>query len=265
VSEERSLPEGHGGSVHHRSQRGVHRAVGPWSETVHAVLAHLERAGFDGAPRYLGLDESGREVLTYIDGDVLSAGVTWRLGEPTPWPEWAQSEDCLVSAASLLRSFHDAIATFVPPQGAMWRHHESPTLCVGEIVCHGDIGPHNTVYENGHPVAFIDWDSAGPSDPLVEFGRAAWHFVPLGTASYFEASDFSSTPDLPRRLALFSRAYGLDSPSDVAWALQQAQQRSVENLKYFPVTPSQAAEVLRIVAGQLAWLGKSLTALLSAF
>ncbi|GGN49958.1 hypothetical protein FHR83_008889 [Actinoplanes campanulatus] len=29
----------------------VHKRAAPWTPTVHAVLRHLEAAGFDGAPR----------------------------------------------------------------------------------------------------------------------------------------------------------------------------------------------------------------------
>jgi hypothetical protein len=33
------------------------------------VLAHLEQVDFDAAPRWLGLDEDGRDVLSFIEGD----------------------------------------------------------------------------------------------------------------------------------------------------------------------------------------------------
>jgi hypothetical protein len=33
-------------------------------------LRHLERVGFDGAPHVLGIDAQGREVLTYVPGNV---------------------------------------------------------------------------------------------------------------------------------------------------------------------------------------------------
>jgi aminoglycoside phosphotransferase (APT) family kinase protein len=59
-------------------------------------------------------------------------------------------------------------------EGALWRRHSAPALGVGEGVCHGDIGPHNTVYRAGLPVAFIDWDTIRPNDPIVEFGESAW-------------------------------------------------------------------------------------------
>ena len=38
----------------------VRRAAGWWTLAVHALLRHLEQAGFDGAPRVLGFDERGR-------------------------------------------------------------------------------------------------------------------------------------------------------------------------------------------------------------
>ena len=49
----------------------VRRPAGPWTPAVHALLAHLHAAGFDGAPRPLGIDEQGREVLTFISGPVV--------------------------------------------------------------------------------------------------------------------------------------------------------------------------------------------------
>jgi hypothetical protein len=45
----------------------VHRATGPWTPAVHALLRHLERVGFE-APRVIGIDEEGREVLTFVAG-----------------------------------------------------------------------------------------------------------------------------------------------------------------------------------------------------
>ena len=44
-----------------------------------ALLDHLERVGFSGAPRYLGSDERGREVLSYIPGEAPIV----------PYPAWA--------------------------------------------------------------------------------------------------------------------------------------------------------------------------------
>ena len=48
----------------------VRRTGNPWSPAVLDLLRHLEREGFAGAPRALGFDDQGREVLTYIEGEV---------------------------------------------------------------------------------------------------------------------------------------------------------------------------------------------------
>ena len=39
---------------------------------VHRLLEHLEREGFEAAPRFRGFDEEGREILTFFEGDVPS-------------------------------------------------------------------------------------------------------------------------------------------------------------------------------------------------
>ena len=65
----------------------VRRPHQPQSLAVAGYLDHLERVGFDGSPRYLGRDSRGRDVLTYLDGDVP--------GDP-PEP-WAASDDLLAS------------------------------------------------------------------------------------------------------------------------------------------------------------------------
>lgn len=198
------------------------------------------------------MDTDSREVLTFIEGDVL-ADPTWKAGEPTPWPAWAQTEDALAAAGHLLRELHEASRSFAP-SGAVWKQYEHPDLLPEEIVCHGDIGPHNTVYRDAMPVAFIDWETIRPNHPLVEFGNAAWHYVPLGDDAYFARSGFGATPDLPRRLRLFATVYGVTNPSQVLWSLQQTKQRSVEAMRYWPISPRGRANHLNLVAGDLMWL-----------
>jgi len=46
----------------------VRRPVGPWTHTVHALLDHLQAAGFPGAPRAHGFDTEGREILDFLPG-----------------------------------------------------------------------------------------------------------------------------------------------------------------------------------------------------
>src|ERR671924_2395830 len=80
----------------------VRRPRRPTSPSTWALFDHLERAGFDGAPRFLGVDDRGREMLSFIPGQAAIE----------PYPEWALTDDALVSVAELLRRYHNAAASF---------------------------------------------------------------------------------------------------------------------------------------------------------
>ncbi len=41
-------------------------------------------------------------------------------------------------------------------------------------MCHHDPGPNNVVFQNGAPVALIDFDAAAPGSPLEDVGYLAW-------------------------------------------------------------------------------------------
>jgi hypothetical protein len=46
----------------------VHRPQRATAQATHALLQHLEAVGFDGAPRFLGVDARNREILSHISG-----------------------------------------------------------------------------------------------------------------------------------------------------------------------------------------------------
>ena len=104
----------------------VRRPVRPFSPSVAAFLRHLESVGFEGAPRHLGLDEQGREVLTFIEGDV---------GTP-PYPAWVGGEAVLVGVARLQRALHEAAASFVAPPDAVWDRPHLHDVGSDALVCH---------------------------------------------------------------------------------------------------------------------------------
>jgi hypothetical protein len=74
----------------------VRRPVGPYSPLVHALPAHLESAGFDGALRFLGSDSRGRAVRGCVDGEVpdhdhrLRGAIT---GKGSPSPTWRNTPE----------------------------------------------------------------------------------------------------------------------------------------------------------------------------
>ena len=146
---------------------------------VHALLRHLEAVGFDGAPRFRGLDEDGREILAYIDGDPGATSTVER----------AIGDAQLVLAARLLRRFHDATA--------------GTRLAGGhEVACHRDWTPANTVFVAGSPIALIDFEWALPGRRIEDIGYGAFHLLDLGYPQH-------TAPEQRRRVRLLADAYGL--------------------------------------------------------
>ena len=147
----------------------VRRPYRAHTPSVHAFLVHLQQVGFDGAPRALGRDERGREVVSWIDGDV---------GVP-PFPDWIADEELLVSVAELEAQLHRAARSFIPPAGAVWDTANLPRPEPGALVCHNDLCVENVVVGDGRAIGFIDFDFTAPSDRLMDIAIAARHWVPV--------------------------------------------------------------------------------------
>jgi ADP-ribose pyrophosphatase YjhB (NUDIX family) len=187
-----------GGSVTTVQRVGdtVRRDTGPWSPAVHTLLAHLAMRGFQAAPRALGIDEQGREVLSYLDGEVATR----------PWPHVLRAGDGLIQLGRTLRDYHDAVSDFRPPPDAVWRTPGAPVA--GEVIRHGDLGPRNSVWRRGRLVGLIDWDFAEPGTRLQDLAQAAWYFVPLRPDQQCRRAGFASPPDRAERLRALCDAYG---------------------------------------------------------
>jgi Ser/Thr protein kinase RdoA (MazF antagonist) len=159
----------------------VRRTVTTRSAFVAELLHLLQRRGFHGAPRYLGLDDSGRDTFTYVPGRVPARFQLW-------------SDDQVVAAGTLLRSLHEAT-------------RGSRLAAAHPVVCHHDPGPNNAVFQQDRPVAFIDFDTAAPGDPLEDLGYMAWTWC------------ISSKPQAPptqeqaAQVRTLADAYGLDTPA----------------------------------------------------
>ncbi|MEZ5086211.1 MAG: aminoglycoside phosphotransferase family protein [Tessaracoccus sp.] len=177
----------------------VRRPLQPWSPSVHELLNYLESIGFPYSPRVKGIDDEGREVLTFIDGESGTDG-------------WAKVVDDrgLVAMARLLREYHDAIRGFRPAAAAGW----AGCTGEGEVVLHGDFGPWNLVWHGTQPIGIIDWDYAWPGRPIHDVAYALEYVAPFRDDEMcLRWFAYSSPPDRRRRLELFAEAYGLESPS----------------------------------------------------
>jgi hypothetical protein len=173
----------------------VRRPAGPHTPFVHSLLHHLEDVGFDGAPRVLGIDTENREVLTFIEGYAPPDLATW-------------SEEQLARAAILIRRFHDATAG-------------SPLAGKEEVVCHNDLSPCNTVFVEGMPSAFIDFDTASPGPRDRDLGYALWMFLDLGP-------DGVDTSTQGRRIRMMCDAYGFVGQGDPISAISRSQHMTLE-------------------------------------
>ncbi len=98
--EDEEIQAGGGSTSVVRRGDTVHRSRGPHSEKVSQLLTYLADVGFLGAPRFLGIDEKDRDVFRYIHGTVGNYPLSAEI----------RSTESLVTAARLLRIYHDATA-----------------------------------------------------------------------------------------------------------------------------------------------------------
>lgn len=186
---EEGLPGGHvTGPV--RQGNTVRRRPGARAEFVHRLLQLLADDGWPGAPRFLGIDENGREILSYLDGHAA-----WEARQPAA--VWSPAS--LRRVGEMVREFHDLTAG-TGLAGSL------------EVVCHNDLSPRNTIYRDGgtgmRPVAFIDWDLAAPGRRIHDVALACWQYLGLGP----DVEDVAATAAL---VPVICDGYGLADRSEL--------------------------------------------------
>jgi hypothetical protein len=172
----------------------VRRPAAPWTDSVDALLRHLWSVGFTGAPRPLGRDEQGRQVLEYVPGGVGAEAGTYSLTE-------------LSSIGRMLARLHEALVSFVPPPDAVWNRLIPPDR--EEVICHNDVAPCNLV-RSGRGWVLIDWDAAAPGSRLWDIASAAQSMAGLRTQR--------AVAESAARLRAFIDGYGLELASRPALA-----------------------------------------------
>jgi hypothetical protein len=178
----------------------VYRTAGAHSLTVMALLDHLHGHGFDAAPRPVagGVTSDGREQLTYVDGaspqpDAWTIEGAWEIGR-------------------LLRQLHDTAAGFDPGPSPVWQRCFARDLpSARPVIGHGDLGPWNILARNGRPVAFIDWDTAGPVDALWELAQVAWLNAQLHDDDVAALNGLPEASERIRQCAAILDGYRLDA------------------------------------------------------
>jgi len=200
----------------------VRRPVRAWSQTVHDLLGHLWSRGFSGAPRFVGVDDRGREVLTYLEGETV--------GHWEPWPAWTHSDEALEDVGRWLRDYHQAVADYVPPSNALWR--EGGCWQRGLIVGHGDPAPYNAVWNDEGLVGLIDWDNAGPVRVEDDLAWVAFSWTPLHAPEVVAREGFTAFSRRRERLERLLNAYGWEgTPEEVLRRIDARLQHQVETMR----------------------------------
>jgi hypothetical protein len=199
----------HGGFINEVVRVGdtVRRAGSQVSDFAPRLLRFLEGRDWTGAPRYLGVDEQGRQILGFIEGIVPTGDVV---------PEAFKADESLSAVARMVREFHDLTA------GSDLAGDE-------EVVCHNDLSPKNTVYrEQGGvmlPVAFIDWDIAEPGARIHDIAMVCWKYLDLGES----VADIGTCA---HKMRLVCDAYGLDDRSGLMDAIIWWQESTIWGIEY---------------------------------
>lgn len=159
----------------------------------------------DFTPDYLGRDEHGRDILSYLEGEV-----------PARYQRWDDQQ--IAAAAAILRAFHDAT-------------RDSRLAGDQQVVCHHDPAPTNFVFIDGLPTGLFDFDLAAPGDPLEDLGYAAW--------TWCIASKHADPQRQAHQVAVLANAYGLDYTTPLIDAVLQSQ---LDNVQFWLDRPCDAAQ-----------------------
>ncbi|MEU6351604.1 phosphotransferase [Streptomyces sp. NPDC047072] len=201
----------------------VRRPVSASSPFVAQLLRHLEQHGFAGAPRYLGVDEAGRDIFSYLPGTV-----------PAKFQQWTDAQ--VGAAGVLLRRLHDGT--------------RGSTLAGRfPVVCHHDPGPNNTVFLKDVPAAFIDFDTAAPGEPLEDVGYAAW------TWTISARPDRGPVDVQAAQVRLLADAYGLDrhERQRLVAAILERQSRNARFWADRARSPSEPGPGMDVIQARVEW------------
>lgn len=198
----------------------VHRTPCKNAAFVHQVLEFLEAGGVEGVPRYRGLDQQGREVLTFLPGQV-----------PPDLGFFTQAQCC--QAVERMKAFHSCLRDF-------------PGCPPGWTVCHNDLSPCNYVFQEGRPVGIIDWDAAAFGHPLDDLAYALWLWLDLGNEEYSYAT-------VQQRMGVMLDAYGVAAGERPGMGKRIHRQMERVAQSVFP-TPQQTAATSQWARRSQTWL-----------
>ena len=186
----------------------LHRGTA-WHRGTHDFLQYMEEQGFEGIPRFRGIDEQGREMLTFLPGETV--GDAFPDCDPFIW-----SEENVTAAGRFLRRYHDASAAFLP-RVEHWPNARFPRQ-EWEVLCHNDAAPYNFVYQNKVMSGLIDFDVAYPGPRMWDIAYTLYTCIPLAGYRLEEEAGRAA------RVRRFFEAYGMEQPDDwYEWVIRRIQ------------------------------------------
>ncbi|MFJ7756027.1 phosphotransferase enzyme family protein [Peribacillus muralis] len=192
-----------GGNVSkvYKSGDTVRRELKPNSNRIHELLTHLDQKGYEYAPKFLGIDENGREIISYIEGEAGNY----------PLKKYMWSDDVLRKMGEMLRHYHDAVSDFSFDDD--WPSIDQ-TPQPAEVICHNDFAVYNIIFQEERPIGIIDFDVAGPGPRLWDIAYTLYTCVPLSRFYLNETGEkvhYNASQDAFRiksRVGLFFESYG---------------------------------------------------------
>ena len=142
------------------------------------------------------------------------------------------SDELLEQAARTIRRSHDATAG-------------SPQVQGHKIVAHHELGSHNTIFQGGYLVGFIDWDDAAPSTRLRDLANAIYNHLDVSHWANQTAGVQA------RRIRLMCAAYGCDDPIAIVNDFEADLQQALRNHEQ-----AGRAGAIKIFAEEVNWTRK---------
>ncbi|MDD1779842.1 aminoglycoside phosphotransferase family protein [Enterovibrio sp. ZSDZ35] len=176
------------------TSKDVTRPSGPWTPTIHQFLHHLHRNGFTQCPLPLSI-EANTETVTLVDGETYDYPLKGAIA----------SEEALISAAKLLRKFHDTSAMFIASMPSDCLHWQQPLRDPVEVICHSDFAPYNVALNGDKVVGVFDFDTAHPGPRMWDLAYAVYCWAPFKTHRH---DAMGSLVEQSTRARLFCVHYG---------------------------------------------------------